>query len=87
MNNEVEDNMNVNISKDVHSTPQQKAESERILNTPQRVPVQTCIMGDVSLTPTHRTFTPQTNNPHNAMVAITPIATETSQAKSSIKLQ
>ncbi|KPJ14660.1 hypothetical protein RR48_00965 [Papilio machaon] len=88
VNNEIEYiDMNVNNEKDISDTPQQKAECERIMNTPQRVPAQTCIMGDVSLTPTHRTFTPQTSNPHNALVAITPIAMETSQAKSSIKLQ
>ncbi|XP_013178056.1 PREDICTED: TATA-box-binding protein-like [Papilio xuthus] len=88
VNNETEyTDMNVNDDKDTSNAPLQKTECERIMNTPQKVLAQTCIMGDVSLTPTHRIFTPQTSNPHNAMVAITPIATETSQAKNSIKLQ
>ncbi|XP_032514937.2 uncharacterized protein LOC116768354 [Danaus plexippus] len=55
---------------------------ENVPSTPQ-------ISGDITLTPTHRTFTPQTPsvNPHNSMSAITPMASAVNQAKNSIKFQ
>lgn len=68
-------------------TPKQRPDAEKTLNTPLDLPTQSRIMGDVSLTPTYRSFTPQASNPHNTMVAITPIASGSSQAKNSIKLQ
>ncbi|CAG4971448.1 unnamed protein product [Parnassius apollo] len=71
----------------VLNTPHQRTEVERTLTTPIVSSTQSHIMGEVSLTPTHRTFTPQAVNPHNTMVAITPIASGASQAKNSIKLQ
>ncbi|CAK1601089.1 unnamed protein product [Parnassius mnemosyne] len=71
----------------VLNTPHQRTEIERTSTTPIVPSTQPHIMGEVSLTPTHRTFTPQAVNPHNTMVAITPIASGASQAKNSIKLQ
>ncbi|XP_045495130.1 TATA-box-binding protein-like isoform X1 [Colias croceus] len=48
---------------------------------------QTRIVGEVALTPTNRSFTPQIVNPHSSMTAITPMASAASQVKSSVKLQ
>lgn len=42
------------------------------------------ILGDVALTPTNRSFTP---NPHNALAPMTPVHSGPNQAKSSIKIQ
>ncbi|XP_069356570.1 TBP-related factor-like [Maniola hyperantus] len=68
----------------VSTTHQHNPES--IVSTPQPMPP---VSGEVMLTPTHRTFTPQAHsaNPHSSMTAITPMASAASQAKSSIKLQ
>lgn len=45
------------------------------------------VNGDVALTPTNSSFTPQPLNPHNSMTALTPMPSASTQAKSSIKLQ
>lgn len=68
------------------STAHQQQNMESILKTPQAT---SQVSGEVMLTPTHRTFTPQAHsaNPHSSMTAITPMASAVSQAKSSIKLQ
>ncbi|XP_047509641.1 TATA-box-binding protein [Pieris napi] len=63
------------------STPSQNNPTET------QVSSQTRIVGEVSLTPTNRSFTPQILNPHSSMVPITPMASAASQVKSSIKLQ
>ncbi|XP_068632921.1 uncharacterized protein [Battus philenor] len=83
------DSLEMNLDNDkgnVSKTPHQRMESERIISTPLMATSQSHILGEVSLTPSHRTVTPQ-SNPHNAMIAITPIASESNQAKNSIKLQ
>lgn len=63
------------------STPSKNSSSESQLLS------KTKIVGEVALTPTNRSFTPQVFNPHSSMVAITPMASAASQVKSSIKLQ
>lgn len=45
------------------------------------------VNGEVVLTPTHSSFTPHTVNPHNTMAALTPMASGSSQARNSVKLQ
>lgn len=45
------------------------------------------VNGEVALTPTHSSFTPHAMNPHNSMTAITPMASGSSQARNSVKLQ
>ncbi|XP_028161218.1 uncharacterized protein LOC135072543 [Ostrinia nubilalis] len=45
------------------------------------------INGEVALTPTHSSFALQGTNPHSSMTAITPMASGSSQAKNSVKLQ
>lgn len=45
------------------------------------------IVGDIALTPTHSSYTPQHANPHSSLNAITPMASGTVQAKNSIKIQ
>ncbi|KAH9632314.1 hypothetical protein HF086_010239 [Spodoptera exigua] len=55
--------------------------------TPAISTSQSLITGEVALTPTHSTFTPQSINPHSAMTAITPMVSGTDQARSSIKVQ
>lgn len=68
-------------------TPLQRT-SESVPSTPQHV-MQSHLPGEVTHTPTNRSFTPQSqlSNPHISMSAITPMASAVSQAKSSIKLQ
>lgn len=45
------------------------------------------VNGEVALTPTHSSFALQSTNPHSSMTAITPMASGSSQAKNSVKLQ
>ncbi|GBP22779.1 TBP-related factor [Eumeta japonica] len=45
------------------------------------------ISGEIALTPTHSSYTPQSINPHSTMTVLTPIPSGPSQAKNSIKLQ
>lgn len=45
------------------------------------------VNGEVALTPTHSSFALQATNPHSSMTAITPMASGSSQAKNSVKLQ
>ncbi|XP_072938769.1 uncharacterized protein Trf isoform X2 [Epargyreus clarus] len=69
----------------VINTPASRTEECTML-TPQ-LPSTHRVAGEVALTPTNRSFTPQSINPHSSMNAVTPMASATSQAKSSIKLQ
>ncbi|KAG6438600.1 hypothetical protein O3G_MSEX000083 [Manduca sexta] len=69
---------NYNYSNQKNGTDQQSA---------QNVPINSQITGEVALTPTHSSFTPQPVNPHTSMVAVTPVTSGTNQAKNSIKLQ
>ncbi|XP_041988394.1 TATA-box-binding protein-like [Aricia agestis] len=71
------------INADIPKTPSQR--TDNVPSTPQIL--SNHLTGEVTLTPTHRTFTPQAVNPHSSMTAITPVASAVSQAKSSIKLQ
>lgn len=48
---------------------------------------QSRITGDVALTPTHSSFTPLPANPHSSLTALTPMASGSTQAKNSIKIQ
>lgn len=68
-------------------TPHRYNIMENIPSTPHTI--QSHLSGEVTLTPTHRSFTPQiqSGNPHSSMTAITPMASAVSQAKSSIKFQ
>lgn len=60
---------------------------DNIPSTPHTM--QSHLSGEVTLTPTHRSFTPQIQlgNPHSSMTTITSMASAVSQAKSSIKFQ
>lgn len=84
--NKTENNVH-NKSTNLTFTPFQHS-SENIPSTPQSV-TQSHLSGEVTLTPTHRLFTPQaqSSNPHSSMSAITPMASAVNQAKSSIKFQ
>lgn len=68
-------------------TPHRHNVMENIPSTPHTT--QSHLSGEVTLTPTHRSFTPQiqSGNPHSSMTAVTPMASAVSQAKSSIKFQ
>lgn len=68
-------------------TPHRHNIMENIPSTPHTI--QSHLSGEVTLTPTHRSFTPQiqSGNPHSSLTAITPMASAVSQAKSSIKFQ
>lgn len=68
-------------------TPLQRT-SVSVPSTPQHM-MQPHLPGEVTHTPTNRSFTPQNqlSNPHISMSAITPMASAVSEAKSSIKLQ
>lgn len=79
--------LNKKMSNNSSMTPLQRT-SESLPLTPQHM-MQPHLPGEVTHTPTNRTFTPQTqlSNPHSSMNAITPMASAVSQAKSSIKLQ
>lgn len=65
-------------------TPLQRPESAR---SDYSASTQPRIVGDVVLTPTHSSFTPQHVNPHSSLTAITPMVSGTAQAKNSIKIQ
>lgn len=65
-------------------TPLQRPESAR---SDCSGSTQPRIVGDVVLTPTHSSFTPQHANPHSSLAAVTPMASGTAQAKNSIKIQ
>lgn len=75
-----------NANTDLTQTPVKRIIIDNAPTTPHIVSHQH-LTGEVTLTPTHRSFTPQSANPHNSMTAITPIASAVNQAKSSIKLQ
>nr|XP_026489512.1 TATA-box-binding protein-like [Vanessa tameamea] len=79
---------NVQVDDSLSCTPVQQNVSENITSTPQSM-LQHQLSGEVTLTPTHRSFTPQvqSSNPHSSMAAITPMASAVSQAKSSVKFQ
>ncbi|XP_049868520.1 uncharacterized protein LOC126368549 [Pectinophora gossypiella] len=68
-------------------TPIQRQDSARSDSNMSTTLSQSRITGDVALTPTHSSFTPQPVNPHSAMTALTPMPSGTSQAKNSIKIQ
>ncbi|XP_073949004.1 TBP-related factor-like [Choristoneura fumiferana] len=77
------------LSGNMTRTPIPRPESVRSDNSVMSVPTPQApprISGDVALTPTHSAFTPQAN-PHSSMAAVTPMASGTSQAKNSIKIQ
>lgn len=74
-------------STNMNHTPVLCRASGSSLTTPAMPTSQSHIAGDVALTPTHSTFTPQAINPHSAMTAITPMVSGTDQAKNSIKVQ
>lgn len=76
-----ENNRNVNL------TPTQCGTSSSSITNQAMPSSQSFIAGDVALTPTHSSFTPQALNPHSAMTAITPMVSGTNQAKNSIKVQ
>lgn len=65
-------------------TPLQRPESAR---SDYSASSQSRIVGDVVLTPTHSSYTPQHGNPHSTLTAITPTVSGTAQAKNSIKIQ
>ncbi|CAH2076332.1 unnamed protein product, partial [Iphiclides podalirius] len=90
LNNELDtlDFVNTDNEKsNFESTPQLRPETDKTFATPLMASSQSRIMGDISLTPTYRSFTPQAANPHNTMIALTPVASGSTQAKNSIKLQ
>lgn len=68
----------------VIQTPVQRPESTRSDSSASTLPR---VVGDVVLTPTHSSFTPQHANPHSSLTAITPMVSGTAQAKNSIKIQ
>uniref|UniRef100_A0A2A4IZC2 TATA-box-binding protein n=1 Tax=Heliothis virescens TaxID=7102 RepID=A0A2A4IZC2_HELVI len=72
---------------DVNQTPKKSETSRESITTPAMPTSQSLIAGEVALTPTHSSFTPQAVNPHSAMTAITPMVSGTDQAKNSIKVQ
>ncbi|XP_061703998.1 uncharacterized protein LOC133515461 [Cydia pomonella] len=79
--------MNANMAR----TPQHRPASVHSDNSASSIQMptpqpQSRITGDVVLTPTHSSFTPQAN-PHSSMTALTPMPSGTSQAKNSIKIQ
>lgn len=77
------------MSGTITRTPLPRPESVRSDNSVTSMPTPQApprISGDVALTPTHSAFTPQAN-PHSSMAAVTPMASGTSQAKNSIKIQ
>lgn len=77
------------MSGTITRTPLPRPESVRSDNSVTSMPTPQApprIPGDVALTPTHSAFTPQAN-PHSSMAAVTPMASGTSQAKNSIKIQ
>ncbi|CAH2108118.1 unnamed protein product [Euphydryas editha] len=82
ISNGIEYNQNIDS---LDHTPHRRNILENINSTPHMI--QPHLSGEVTLTPTHRSFTPQTTNPHSSMAAITPVASAISQAKSSIKFQ
>ncbi|XP_050346865.1 uncharacterized protein LOC126771152 [Nymphalis io] len=79
---------NLQADNSLFCTPVQQSISENIPSTPQNM-LHHNLAGEVTLTPTHRSFTPQVQltNPHSSMTAITPMASAVSQAKSSVKFQ
>lgn len=82
--NGIENNQSAEL---LSRTPHRHNIMENIPSTPHTM--QFHLSGEVTLTPTHRSFTPQiqSGNPHSSMTAITPMASAVSQAKSSIKFQ
>lgn len=85
ISNQISHTNNGNIT-NVH-TPAHCGASGSSLTTPAMPTSQSYIAGEVALTPTHSSFTPQAINPHSAMTAITPMVSGTDQARNSIKVQ
>ncbi|XP_075974768.1 uncharacterized protein LOC142975665 [Anticarsia gemmatalis] len=73
-------------SNNIAQTPAQYGTSNSSLSTP--IPsMSNRIAGDVTLTPNHSAFTPQSVNPHSSMTALTPMVSGTNQARNSIRVQ
>lgn len=70
-----------------HQTPSQTGSNKSVPATPAIPSSQSYVAGEVALTPTHSSCTPQAVNPHSAMTAITPMVSGTNQARNSIKVQ
>lgn len=67
-----------------HRPPSVRSDSSMSSTQPLSQPQ---IVGPVALTPTHSLLTPQPVNPHSSMAAVTPMASGTTEAKNSIKIQ
>ncbi|CAH0581266.1 unnamed protein product [Chrysodeixis includens] len=88
VNQEMEiSNTNSGNNINMNQTPSQSGSNKSIPATPALLSSQSFVAGEVALTPTHSSFTPQAVNPHSAMTAITPMASGTNQARNSIKVQ
>lgn len=77
---------NIHLNNMPQTPLQAGASTSALLKTPI-LSSQNCIPGEVALTPTHSTVTPQAVNPHSSMSALTPMVSGTNQARNSIKVQ